>query len=108
MRKERPIRPGVITMPPSGQEAAEADASKTPRKSGKRDRSRTVRLTIDLPLSLDFRLDNIAKTQRSQKGAFALRLIDQGLRGYKADATLKTVWDEISGQVGEIARDPAV
>lgn len=81
----------------------QAEGLKPGRKGGRAGKSKTVRLTIDLPLDLEFRLDNVARTQRAHKGAFALRLIDQGLRSYKADASLKNVWAEICGQAAEAA-----
>lgn len=108
MAKEKTTRPVVTPeLPQIGSSDPPLEPSRFARKSGKKDRSRTVRLTIDIPLALDFRLDNIAKFQRCQKGAFALRLIDQGLRSYKDDASLKAVWEEISGQAGETARESA-
>jgi hypothetical protein len=92
---------------PSASELAQGGGAKGGKKSARKDRSKTVRLTIDLPQELEFRLDNVARTQRQHKGAFALRLIDQGLRSYKADASLKSVWAEICGQTGESVAESA-
>jgi hypothetical protein len=86
-------------------ELAQADGQKLVRKSARKDKSKTTRLTLDLPPEVEFRLYNVARTVKMHKGAFAIRLIDQGLRSYKADATLKTTWAEICGQGGESVSD---
>jgi hypothetical protein len=74
----------------------------SPQK-GKKDKPRTKKLTLSPSDELHFRLENLAMLNGSHKAAFALRLIDQGLKSYRADAGLKNLYAAISGQPGEAA-----
>jgi hypothetical protein len=102
-KKSIPAADVVPELPAIAGETAQVDAPWAARKSAKRERSKCVRLSLDLSGELDFRLDSLAKIKRMHKGAFALQLIDQGLRGYKADVSLKNVYGEITKQSGEAA-----
>lgn len=95
-----------IVTPPAAEVAeagTPAELGVVGRKTGKKKGLQTVRLTLDLPRELDFRLHGIAQLTGQHKGAFALRLITQGLRSYKADESLRAVYQEIRGQLSEVA-----
>jgi hypothetical protein len=82
---------------------AQAEVPRNARKSTKKDRSKTVRLTIDVSREVNFRLESIAAFKRRMKGALAAELIDRGLTGYKADVSLISMYQEIHSQPGEAA-----
>jgi hypothetical protein len=104
MAKRSIVTPEVTAeLPAIAPDQAQAEGLPNARKSGKKDRSKYVRLSLDLSGELDFRLDSMAKIKRQHKGVFALYLIEQGLRGYKADAALRNVYAEIHKQSGEAA-----
>ncbi len=100
----------IVSKPSDAAEPAEIapdqvqiDPSGSAKKNAKKDRSKTVRLTIDVPREVDFRLESIAAFKRKPKGAFAAELIDQRLQDFKADLSLRNVYAEIHGQAGEAA-----
>jgi hypothetical protein len=79
----------------------------SPRKERGKKLEPGRKLTLHLPLELDFRLDNLALFLRMHKSGFALKLLEQGCRSYGADKNLKKVFAEISGQAGETVNESA-
>ncbi len=104
MALKRHSQPSVsaetAAIPPELVVAGDAGAAK---KNAKKEPSKTVRVTLDLPRELNFRLESIAAFKRKKKGAFAVELIDQRLKDFKADISLKNVWAEIHSQSSEAA-----
>jgi predicted DNA-binding protein len=84
-----------------------ADSAGAPQKGRKKQKQFSKRLMLKLSRELDFRLDNLAMLNGEPKAVFALRLLEQGLRGYKADAQLRAVFAEICGQIGESEKESA-
>jgi hypothetical protein len=81
--------------------------STTPSPAKAKEKKTGTKLTLHLPPELDFRLDSLARFNKMSKSGFALKLLDQGCGGYKADKNLKRVFAEISGQTGESTRESA-
>ncbi len=104
MAKKPSSKPGDTPEPAEiPPDQAPSELPRMARKSAKKDRTKVVRLSLDLSREFDFRLDSLAKIKGKHKSAFALYLIEQGLRGYKADAALRNVFAEITSQTGEAA-----
>jgi hypothetical protein len=85
----------------NGLTEAPAEVPKKGRKSAKRDKEKYVRLSLDVPLELNFRLSGRADIKKKHKGALALELLDLKLRDYKEDAHLRSCYTEITRQGGE-------
>jgi hypothetical protein len=70
-----------------------------PRKSTRPATGKTVRLDIPIPAELATRLYGISALAGIRKSALVVRLLDQGLRRYRADREM----GEISGEGQGIA-----
>jgi hypothetical protein len=85
-----------------------SSTTKSPKASptGKPDkppRKGPPKLTIQTTVELDFRLSSVAKAKGITKQQFATKLIDQGLRGYKIDESLRAMAAEMIREIESAA-----
>lgn len=67
-------------------------------KRKRRERRELVKLTLEIPHELHFRIMGIAAKEKMRKGAFIEKLLKQGCASFKIDEGLKAIWGETQGQ----------
>jgi hypothetical protein len=108
MAREIRSKPVVAAeLPAIPAEAGQAEGPQALQKSKKKQKQWCKRLMLKLHRELDFRLENVSMINGEPKAAFALRLVEQGLRGYKVDSQLRAVYAEISRQASETTKEAA-
>ena len=68
------------------------------RKTAKTTSRQTVRLTVDIPAEMDFRLYGLAKLLGMTKADLAARLLASGCERYQADRRLKAEAKELAAE----------
>lgn len=91
-------RKGMTGLQPMEGTEGVGQAVAQPAKPRGREPKATVKLSVEIPHELDFRLIAVSKYAKMRKGDFVRKLIEQGCSGYKIDKQLKSVWAETLGQ----------
>ncbi len=75
-----------------------AEESSEPVVADVRRKGTTINATFVLPHSLNVRLTAVAAGERMSKSAFAVKLLDQSLRRFKLDETLRSGFGDFQGE----------
>jgi hypothetical protein len=105
--KQIPIRPTGSADAPARMSVPRALAPVNGQKTGKKRPAESTQLTLWIPEELAFRLDQLARFQKSRKSSFVIKLLDQGCSKYTVDADMKVLFAKICSQLREPAKDPA-
>jgi hypothetical protein len=107
MAKERPARPSSSADSPASIPVSKAIAPVNGQKTAKRGPKGCSQLTVWIPDDLMFRLDQIARFQKTRKLSFVVKLLEQGCRQYKVDADLQSLFTKICLQLRESEKESA-
>jgi hypothetical protein len=105
--KQIPIRPTGSADAPATIHVSKALAPVNGQKTGKKKPADSVQLNLWISEELAFRLEQIARFQKSRKSIFVIKLLDQGCSKYSVDADMKTLFAKICSQTREPAKDLA-
>lgn len=62
-----------------------------------------VKLTVDVPFDVEFRLHGLARILKTRKRELAGKLLTQGLEKYQEDRRLKAMATDLMGREEEVA-----
>jgi hypothetical protein len=105
--KQIPIRPTGSSDAPARVSIPRALAPVNGQKTGKKRPPASTQLTLWIPEELAFRLDQLARFQKSRKSSFVIKLLEQGCSKYTIDEDMKVLFAKICSQLRESVKESA-